>query len=332
MAKERNWRLDNLRAFLIILVVVGHLTEILSYPQSDFVYRFIYAFHMPGFALLSGLCWNGAKEGRILKRLLYPYLIFQTLYQIFHYFVFGGDLVLQYTTPYWVMWYLMALMGWELMAAALPLSKCWSGLAVVAGTLIAALLAGQDTAIGYFLSLSRMLVLFPFFVAGVWLNRHTAALMAAPARWWLKLAAAIGFLLCAGIVWHWRETLQPAWLFHRGSYTADAYTPLIRLGLLLLAAVLLASLLILIPNRRFEPISWLGQNTMPVFLIHGFLMRWISARGLFQSVPYNWRGLLVVGLALAISFVLSSPPVVWLTRPLMRWPFERKSGRRHAVH
>lgn len=331
MKNGRNWRLDNLRALLIVLVVVGHLSELLSYPGSDFVYRFIYAFHMPGFALLSGLCWSGVKEGRILKRLLYPYLMFQTFYLIFHYFVFGGDLALQYTTPYWVMWYLMALIGWELMAAALPLSKYRSGLAVIAGTVVLALLAGQDTAIGYFLSLSRMLVLFPFFVAGVWLNRHASALMAAPSRWWLKIAAAIGLLLCACIVWHWRETLQPAWLYHRGSYTTDAYTPLIRLGLLLLAAVLLTSLLILIPNRRMEPIRWLGQNTMPVFLIHGFLMRWISARGLLQSVPYNWRGFMVAGLALVISFALSSPPIVWLTRPLMQWPLELMRHR-HAKH
>ena len=93
---KRNYRIDNVRALLIILVVVGHLTEIIHYQNSEFVYRWIYIFHMPGFALLSGLCWSGGKDGRVWKKLIYPYVIFQTLYLIFQHVVLNGDFILQH--------------------------------------------------------------------------------------------------------------------------------------------------------------------------------------------------------------------------------------------
>ena len=120
---KRNYRIDNVRALLIILVVVGHLTEIIHYQNSEFVYRWIYIFHMSGFALLSGLCWSGGKDGRVWKKLIYPYVIFQTLYLIFQHVVLNGDFILQYTTPYWLMWYLLALIQWGMFVSTIPISK-----------------------------------------------------------------------------------------------------------------------------------------------------------------------------------------------------------------
>ena len=128
---KRNYRIDNVRALLIILVVVGHLTEIIHYQNSEFVYRWIYIFHMPGFALLSGLCWSGVKDGRVWKKLIYPYVIFQTLYLIFQYVVLNGDFILQYTTPYWLMWYLLALIQWGMLVSTIPISKKNGGIIII---------------------------------------------------------------------------------------------------------------------------------------------------------------------------------------------------------
>ena len=128
---KRNYRIDNVRALLIILVVVGHLTEIIHYQNSEFVYRWIYIFHMPGFALLSGLCWSGVKDGRVWKKLIYPYVIFQILYLIFQHVVLNGDFILQYTTPYWLMWYLLALIQWGMLVSTIPISKKNGGIIII---------------------------------------------------------------------------------------------------------------------------------------------------------------------------------------------------------
>ena len=179
---KRNYRIDNVRALLIILVVVGHLTEIIHYQNSEFVYRWIYIFHMPGFALLSGLCWSGGKDGRVWKKLIYPYVIFQTLYLIFQHVVLNGDFILQYTTPYWLMWYLLALIQWGMFVSTIPISKKNSGIIIICSFIIA-LVCGFDDTIGYYFSLSRTLVLFPFFLCGVCLREFPEFLIAEPKRW-----------------------------------------------------------------------------------------------------------------------------------------------------
>ena len=46
--------------------------------------------------------------------MIYPYLVFQTLYRIFANQVLEKDADMQYTTPYWLLWYLFAIIVWNL--------------------------------------------------------------------------------------------------------------------------------------------------------------------------------------------------------------------------
>ena len=327
MAKERNWRLDNARAVLIVLVVLGHMVRWAHFPGNEFLYRFIYAFHMPGFALLSGLCWKGIGKGRVLSRLAWPYVIFQTLYLLFDRL---GPLAVKwtpepwtYTKPYWLLWYLMALMGWNVLAAVMPEGKR-AGLAVLGGSVAAALLAGFDPGLDYYLSLSRTLVLFPFFWVGVWWQRYGRSL---PERRWARPAAAGVFVLGAGVIWLLGDRLDARWMYHSFPYFDLNYGPFIRLGLLALAAVLLPCLLALVPGRRMEVMTYLGQNTMPVFLLHGFVVRGFGWLGAFRGAVWPW--FLLPVLATCLALLLASPPVVKVMKPLMRWPFTGLQVRSH---
>ncbi|WP_297195804.1 acyltransferase family protein [uncultured Flavonifractor sp.] len=54
--KPREYRYDNLRFFLMALVVLGHLLEITpDIPYKRELYYLIYSFHMPAFLFLSGI-------------------------------------------------------------------------------------------------------------------------------------------------------------------------------------------------------------------------------------------------------------------------------------
>lgn len=46
--------------------------------------------------------------------MIYPYLIFQTLYLLFSNQILDKDADMQYTTPYWLLWYLFAIIVWNL--------------------------------------------------------------------------------------------------------------------------------------------------------------------------------------------------------------------------
>ena len=71
--------IDNLKAFLIVLVVVGHcIQSFLPNYESNILFRFIYSFHMPLFIFVSGyvsyksqLTWNSV--GRRFKQLMIPF-------------------------------------------------------------------------------------------------------------------------------------------------------------------------------------------------------------------------------------------------------------------
>lgn len=316
---ERNWRLDNARAVLIVLVVLGHMVRWGHFPGSTFLYRLIYAFHMPGFALLSGLCWKGIGNGRVLRRLAWPYFIFQSVYLLFDRL---GPLAvpwtpepLTFTKPYWLLWYLMALMSWNVLAAIMPEGKR-AGLAILTGSVGFALLVGFDPELDYYLSLSRTLILFPFFWGGVLLQRSSRPL---PENRWIRPVAAVVFALCAVGIWLLGDRLDVRWMYHSFPYPELHYNPLIRLGLLALAAALTACLLALVPNRRVEVVTYLGQNTMPVFLLHGFVVRGFGWLGAFCGVVWPW--FLFPALSISLALLLASPPVVKVMQPLMHWPF-----------
>lgn len=87
--KQRLLALDNLRGFLIIIVVIGHCIQ---FSTVDFdnviVFRFIYAFHMPLFMWLSGFVnfRDGTTKLNVLKRraiqLALPFLSWTVLQSI----------------------------------------------------------------------------------------------------------------------------------------------------------------------------------------------------------------------------------------------------------
>ena len=101
MAK-RDYYFDNGKFLLIFFVVFGHFIRSLI-DESIFIralYNTIYTFHMPAFILISGYFaspeLNKKKLVKLIKRLLIPYFIFQTIYIFFYYFLINDALDFDY--------------------------------------------------------------------------------------------------------------------------------------------------------------------------------------------------------------------------------------------
>lgn len=77
--------------------------------------------------------------------------------------------------------------------------------------------------------------------------------------------------------------LQAGWMYHSMSYEAGGYSVWIRAGLLLTAVFWILVWNVLVPNRRIWLISMLGRYTMPVFLLHGFLIKWMEKSAFFTG-------------------------------------------------
>lgn len=323
-AKARDPWLDNARFGLIALVVFGHLLEPLlaRHPALAASYRFIYVFHMPAFAFLSGAVSNAQANGRLAKnvlfRLLLPYVVFQGLYALaaqWQGWPDGGPGSI--TTPYWLLWYLLSLACWRLL---LPLFARLRGRMVIA--LALAVLAGCSDHIGYYLSLSRTLVFFPMFLLG-WQQarrwRHTSQ---SPRARWVALGTLAALFAAA-----WFSHIDPRWLYGSYDYAvrgASAF-PGASLRLLLIGCAMAGTcaFLALVPRRR---LTWsaLGARSLGAYLLQGFLINFglgIGVFALLRSVPHTLLLPLLLVSAALLAAGLSTHRVQRLLAPITapRW-------------
>lgn len=292
--------MDSLKGLLIYLVVLGHLLELFGGPARQLLYQTIYLFHMPAFVFCSG--WFARLDGRrLLGRLVWPYAVYQTLYLAFARWVLHQPAGHGLTTPYWLMWYLFSMVLWTLCT---PLLKRLPGWAAVLGSAAVALAAGYCPYMGYPFSLSRTLVLLPFFAAGYALGHREKR----PAVQWRRgLALTLGAAGAAAsliVLWCGQGEIASRWLYHSFSYAQGGYGPLVRGAVLLAGAAWTVFLLALLPERKLPLLSALGARTMPVFLLHGFLVRGIERLGWFSSggdMMILWAALLAAALCLLLG-------------------------------
>lgn len=165
MEVTRDHRYDTMRFILMLLVIVAHQAELFLGGGVLTLYKIIYTFHMPAFIFLTGKFARFDKK-RVLRHLCLPYAVFQVLYLCFDAFVLKGTLKIQFTTPYWILWYLLAIIFMYALIPFLPeKGSPWSFIVLIV-VFEAAVLVGFDTTVGYYMTLSRFVVFLPFFLLG----------------------------------------------------------------------------------------------------------------------------------------------------------------------
>ncbi|MCU1420623.1 MAG: fucose 4-O-acetylase, partial [Microbacteriaceae bacterium] len=120
---------DNARFLCVTLVVIGHGLQRLT-ASSDhalMLYIFIYAFHIPAFALISGYFSKASPPGsrqmkKVITDILLPYVIMQTVWTVVQYLA-EGSTSLNPTTPHWTLWFLLALALFRLVLPYLVLLR-----------------------------------------------------------------------------------------------------------------------------------------------------------------------------------------------------------------
>lgn len=299
----RNYRMDNIRCILIFLVVFGHMLAWI--PGTDSLYRIIYLFHMPAFLFLTGY-FSRFRFSKILTQLVYPYALFQVLYLLFDTLVFRDaplhELVLQFTTPYWILWYLLATTFYRLLIPLLDKVPPLLRPAIFAGSIGLALMCGFVPEFGYYLSAGRFFAFLPYFLAGYYLSRsswfpkwldkplHSAA------KWPLALlGTGIALWSCLR-----EKQFSARMLYGSFPYEKAHFGPDDRILLILFAFGWILALLTLIPDKRIPGISAVGGSTLPIYLLHGFVVRLMAKYHVFCfSYPVN----LLIALTAAAAIV-----------------------------
>lgn len=316
---ERQYGYDNLRFLLILLVVLGHLLEICpAFPGSRSLYRVIYVFHMPAFLLLFGY-FAVFRWKRIIKGFLLPYLLFQTGYILFSNGVLGTALPMQYTRPYWILWYLLVCIFYQLLLPVCRTEKGWLQGLLLGASVCLSLWAGYRENIGYDWSLSRFLVFLPWFLLGVYFRmRETQARKAYARVRWVWPGACLAVAVWSILYLH-NAGFPNAALYGSYPYARLGYSAGVRLIFMVCALGWIGLLLPLFLgtlNRKLPLITAIGQNTLPVFLLHGFAVKAIARYG--KSL-WNIPGA-VLWLTLSILLVFGNP----LMGKAFRWLFSSR--------
>ncbi len=301
--KTRDYSLDNIRCFLIFTVVFAHLLEVCTpFSGKEILTEFLYSFHMPAFIFLFGYHARFRVE-RIVYRWCIPYVVFQSLYILFARVVLKDDMPFQYTMPYWLLWYMMTCIFYQLLLPVYETASKRRQVMTVLWAFALALIVGFEDSIGYELSLSRFFVFQPWFLLGYYCKTN-GVLDAISVR--SKKYKVFVFALMAGIMlsvpFLYFTSADVGLLYGAYSYAECDSSLWMRLVASMMALCWIVFLFVgarPYVNNKYACLTSIGQNTWPIFLLHGFLVKAIpvycpSVLGTPWRVLLLTAGILVV--------------------------------------
>lgn len=286
-APTRHYGYDNMKGILVFLVVFGHFLELCPATlQKNILYLVIYSFHMPAFLFFSG--FFAKYHPRRMGQLAILYGIFQLLYRLFAHFALQSGSALEpgglLFTPYWLLWYIPVLLNCQLLLPLWTRRGPRQKIGLLALSICIALLCGYCKQIGYALSLSRFLVFLPFFLLGNLAGTHRTQIACSNGKFLLFLAVLVSIsslYLCRS------GQFTPQMLYGSYSY-AIGYHPGIRLQAMGIATawiVFLAALSNTILVRPAPILSYIGSHTLPIYLLHGFVVKCIGKYSPSITIP-----------------------------------------------
>lgn len=327
---KRTAYFDNVKFFLITLVVIGHTISPLA-PDSAILmasWKCIYTFHMPVFIFLNGY-FSSLKKNRKEKCLhfILLYIGMQCLSTICLLIFRYNHLSFSLLSPRFGLWYLIGLFVWTFL---LPVTRYIHPFVLLPASIILSLLAGYQSQISDFLSLSRILFFFPFFLSGFYMREKMdfmKILQYFSHPFW-KLTAIIILAILFILTFRFGSYVpQGLYLAKYGyshklmSFAVPAW--LCRLGLYGTAFLTGSAFLVLIPRLTYW-FSVLGQRTLAVYLGHILVLDLVKDR-----IPYITRFITIPGIVLiafAITLLFSQSIFSFPINRLMKTDFSSLSS------
>ncbi len=277
--KHRIDYFDNIKGLLIVLVVFGHMLEAFLFsPILHSGYLMIYCFHMPFFVMISGYFASLDKK-KIVTNLIMPYLIFQSLYFLFFTKVMKETRTFDLMTPHWILWYLFSLILWRIFLVLVKEIKPY----MIVLSIILALVVGFYPTIGYYASLSRTFVFFPFFLIGRYLKQIQFDFdqLKKPSIKILTGLATLGIFLFIAIN---SKEMNQFWFYGSLGYKAvwTPYNVWIRFLLLISGFIISLAIGSFMTKKKIPFLSSLGKMTLSIYLLHGFMVKY-----LFKAFPLH---------------------------------------------
>lgn len=293
--KFRSAYWDNIKGFLIILVVFAHcLFGLQGRPLNDFLVDAIYMFHMPAFVFVSGF-FSKSEHSRSffpMMNLLIAFVLLNGFFLLRAIFWAGG--VPTIVAPYFSAWYLLALIVWRL---AVPLVERVRNILPL--LILFSLVAGFWTDINMTFAAVKIVVFFPYFMAGYLFSAETAA------KFQQKkfFPSGLIFLLatiCAGFFAHETLSLTDRDLLPNSYADFNGLTN--RIALTIVAAMAIATLLLVSKEKTLPLVTKAGKNSLAIYLLHRPPTLWFAENFSASATEFQIGAALVATLAMTLVF------------------------------
>lgn len=271
--KTRVAKWDNLKAFLILCVVVGHVAD-LYVGESDAlrgIFLFIYFFHMPAFFFISGLLSKKVIDENKIEKVV-PYLVLYFFTKFLLFFVSGiirGGWSLRFFSESGVPWFALALFAMYVITMYV---KHFHWTYVLIWSLLLSFFVGYDQTMGDFLAIRRIINFYPFFYVGYLMDSKKLEKVFLDWKWKVAAWAGVGivgvFCLMGVDKLYWLRPLMTG----RNPYSALSeqllpYGGVIRI-LLTAATFLMIALLVAAAPAKTYWFTKIGMRTLPIYVIH----------------------------------------------------------------
>ena len=270
--KEREYKYDNIKFILIFLVVFGHIIE--HVDKFNYLYLIIYSFHMPVFVFVSGYFSKGSKKSILKSACIY--VVFQTIYFFIYKLVLHENITLNYLQPIWILWYIFALAIWNsliFVVKKININQNKYVYILLVFSFLLSLICGYVDKIGYFLSLSRIITFFPFFLIGYFSKNNNIKILKRndESNKAKVLVYAVIAIVC--IMYFINiSSINKIWFYGSYSYRNAQYNIVFRFISSLFSLCMIFIFNNFISNKK-ELISVAGENTLFIYLLHGIIIK-----------------------------------------------------------
>lgn len=299
---NRNYHIDNIKAVLIFLVVFGHIIEPLTFhPKVKFIYLIIYSFHMPAFIFVSGyLCRLSKNKLRNVVKMLFLYIVMQVIYTHFTINVLEMPNTMQFYVPYWILWFLLAIAFYYTFVEFFDVTPFKIFLIII----IVLWVTGGNQ-LGYEYSLSRIVYFLPFFLIGYVVNQKNIELTA---NIFARVFIFTAFIYLCYILISDIEIIPLNWFYGVTGWNDVGVNQEValktRIITYMFSALGILFILAFVPRKK-TIISYIGEYTLPIYLIHGFLVQYLNNKGtiyeeqtmkqcLITAIKYSMMIILVI--------------------------------------
>lgn len=306
--KKRDLLFDNIRGILIFLVVLGHSLEYFRLDNivGEYIYVFIYQFHMPVFVFISGFFSKNLKKGRdtALTTFAIPFIGFNTVLNLIS-FLLGQTDKFEIFNPGWTMWYLFSMFIWRLLLPDLVRVK-----KIFVISLIVGLFYGFFNEFGAYMSLARTIGYFPYFIAGFLTEKEMLEKLCISKYKVMKCIAITIVAILNALIWV-IYNLKPEFLWKDRAYDFFSMETLHNLWFEIWLYVIgfgFVFLFITLTTSKKYFFTNYGQKTLTIYLLHIYLVAPLIQFSQYIENPVLHFALLV-GASLTITHILSQPAI-----------------------